>query len=194
MAEADSCKKSKKKQVTSGRRTVVFKADGSLFGQIVVMAQGRNLQMEDIFLHPLGPLPWALATPDGFLRKTNKAALATLLQKNVQPAERIPINSAAVIDGMALVQKVHADNLSFGDVAVAVLNMALREGAPCKRIDVVFDTYQEMSIKNSERSLRGEESGHELRSITSAQIVKQWRSFLKKVNNKTALINFIVRE
>ena len=113
-----------------------------------------------------------MATPDGFLRKTNKAALATLLQKNVQPAERIPINSAAVIDGMALVQKVHVDNLSFGDVADEVLNMALREGASCKRIHVVFDTYQEMSI-NRERSLRGEESGQELRSITSVQIVKQ---------------------
>ncbi|KAL9956571.1 hypothetical protein ACROYT_G038064 [Oculina patagonica] len=93
------------------------------------MAQGRNLQMDDILSHPLGPLPWALATPDGFLRKTNKAALATLLQKNVQQAEQIPSNAAAIIDEMSLVQKVNADHLSFGDVADAVLNMALREGA-----------------------------------------------------------------
>lgn len=185
---------SKKKQVASGGKTVVLKADRSLFGRIVVMALGRNLQMEDILSHPLGPLPWALATPDGFLRKTNKAALATLLQKNVQPAEQIRNNSAAIIDGMSLVQKVNADHLSFGDVADAVLNMVLREGAQCKRIDVVYDTYKEMSIKNSERSLRGEESGYLLQNISSAQIVRQWRSFLAKVNNKTALISFIVRE
>jgi len=88
------------------------------------MAQGRNPEMEEILKHPLGPLPWSLSTPDGFLRKTNKAALATLLQKNVQPAERIPSNSAAVIDGMSLVQKVNVDHLSFGDVADTVLNMA----------------------------------------------------------------------
>ena len=122
----------KKKQVTSGGRTVVLKADRSLFGRIVVMAQGRNLQMEEILSHPLGPLPWALATPDSFLRKTNKAALANLLQKNVQPAEHIPSNSAAIIDGMNLVQKVNADHLSFGDVADTILNMALREGAHSK--------------------------------------------------------------
>lgn len=115
----------KKKHVTSGGRTVMLKADRSLFGRIIVMAQGRYLQMEDILPHHLGPLPWALSNPDGFLRKTNKAALATLLQKNVQPAERITSNSAAVIDGISLVQKVNADHLSFGDVANAVLNMAL---------------------------------------------------------------------
>lgn len=41
------------------------------------MAQGRDLQMEEILSHAFGPLPWALSTPDGFLRKTNKAALET---------------------------------------------------------------------------------------------------------------------
>ena len=44
-------------------------------------------------------------------------------------------------------QKVNADRLSFGDVAHTVLNMALREGSQCKRIDLVFDTYKEISIK-----------------------------------------------
>ncbi|KAK3728046.1 hypothetical protein QZH41_015787, partial [Actinostola sp. cb2023] len=186
----------KKKQVTStsSGRSIILKADRSLFARIIVMAQGRNLEMEEILKHPLGPLPWSLSTPDGFLRKTNKAALATLLQKNVQPAERIPSNLAVVIDGMSLVQKVNADHLSFGDVADTVLNMALREGTQCKRIDVVFDTYREISIKNFERSLRGEETGHQLRSITSTQIVRQWRNFLTRVSNKTSLISFIVSE
>ena len=48
---------------------------------------------------------------------------------------------------MSLVQKVNADRLSFGDVAQTVLNMALREGSQCKRIDLVYDTYKEISIK-----------------------------------------------
>jgi len=33
------------------------------------MAQARNFKMEDIVSHPLGPLPWALSTPDGLLTK-----------------------------------------------------------------------------------------------------------------------------
>uniref|UniRef100_UPI00358DDB47 uncharacterized protein n=1 Tax=Myxine glutinosa TaxID=7769 RepID=UPI00358DDB47 len=70
--------------------------------------------------------------------------------------------------------------------------MALKEGANSNRIDVVFDTYRETSIKNSERSLRRGEAGHQLQSITGTQIVRQWRKFLSIVNNKTSLITFLV--
>jgi hypothetical protein len=183
-----------KKEVKSSGRVIILKADRSLFGRIIVMAQGRSLQMEDILSHPLGPLPWSLSTPDGLLRKTNKATLATTLQKNVTVAEQLPGNSASVISGMNLVQRVKGDQATFGDVAKTVLSMALREGSQSNRVDVVFDTYQENSIKNSERSVRGEETGHQLQGITATQIVRQWRSFLTRVNNKTSLITFIVSE
>ena len=59
---------------------------------------------------------------------------------------------------------------------------------------MVFDKYQENSIKNSERSVRGGETGHQLHSITGAQIVRQWRTFLSRIANKTSLITFIVSE
>jgi len=150
--------------------------------------------MNAILSHPLGPLPWALSTPDGLLRKTDKASLASLLQKNVQVCEEVPENSATVIDGMSLVQRLKGDQLTFGDVAMTVLSMAMKEGVSCNRIDVVFDTYKELSIKNSERQLRGEESGHQLVNITSTQIVRQWGNFLTRVSNKTTLITFIIKE
>lgn len=92
---------------------------------------------------------------------------------------------------MSLVQKVKADRMSFGDVADTVLSMALREGSHCTRIDVVQDVYQDNSIKNSEITLRGEDTGHQLCNITSNQIVRQWHT---GVENKSSLINFIVQE
>ena len=171
-----------------------MKADRSLFGRIIVMAQRRNLKMDDILSHTLGPLPWALSTQDGLLRKMNKASLATTLQKDVAVAEQHPGNSASIVDGMNLVQRVKGDQATFGDVATTVLSMALKEGSQSNRMDVVFDKYQENSIKNSERSVRGEESGHHLQSITSTQIVRQWKAFLSRISNKTNLIAFIVSE
>ena len=84
--------------------------------------------MEDITSHPMGPLPWALSTPDGLLRKTNKASLATALQKNVTVADQLPPNPACVIDGMNLVQRVKGDQVTFGDIATIVLTMAMCEG------------------------------------------------------------------
>lgn len=188
---SDMCKK---REVKSSGRSVILKADRSLFGRIIVMAQGRSLHMEEILSHPLGPLPWALSTPEGLLRKTNKATLATTLQKNVPVEEQFPGNSSTIIDGMNLVQRVKGDQVTFRDVATTILGMALREGSHSNRIDVVFDTYKETSIKNSERSLRGEETGHELQGITGTQIVRQWRSYLTKVSNKSSLITFIVNE
>ena len=171
-----------------------MKADRSLFGRIIVMAGRRNLKMEDILSHPLGPLPWALSTRDGLMGKTNKASLASNLQKNVAVSDELPAKSASVVDGMNLVQRIKSDQATFGDVASLVFLMALKEGSQSNRIDVVFDTYKKNSIKNSERSVRGEETGHQLQSITSTQIVSQRRAFLSRITNKTSLIAFIVGE
>ena len=146
----------------SSGRTIILKADRLLFGRIIVMAQGCSLKMEDVLSHPLGTLPWALSTT---VRKTNKVALATTtLQRNVAPAEHLPGNSAFVVDGMNIVQRIKGDQNIFGDVATTILSMVLKEGSQSKRIDVVFDIYLEKSIKNSERSVRGAETGHQFQN------------------------------
>eukprot|EP00058_Branchiostoma_floridae_P000336 XP_002585824.1 hypothetical protein BRAFLDRAFT_111039 [Branchiostoma floridae] len=44
---------------------VILKADRRLFAQMIVIAESRNLKMREVLSHPLGPLPWSLATPDG---------------------------------------------------------------------------------------------------------------------------------
>ena len=80
---------SKKKVNAATGRSVIPKADRSLFGRIIVMAQVGDVAMQEVLVHPLGPLPWALPTPDGFFRKTNKADLAATLQKDVPLADRI---------------------------------------------------------------------------------------------------------
>ena len=155
----------------------------SLFGRIIVVAL-------------LGPVPWCLCTPDGLLRKTDKAKLAHSLQKNVSNSavDEIPDNYATIIDGMSLVQKIRGDQSTYGEVSTTILAMALNDGRKSNWIDVVFDVYVENSIKNSERSLWGEETGFEVKDITSTQKVRQWRSILTRISNKTCLISFIVHE
>ena len=51
---------------------------------------------------------------------------------------------------MSLVQRLRGDRLTFGDVAMTLLSMAMKEGVLCNRIDDVFDTYKELSIKGGE--------------------------------------------
>ena len=102
---------------------------------MVIIAQSRNLPMKDVLRHPLGPLPWALATDEGSLRKTNKSALARELQKNVPVAESIPEPSACIIDGMSLVQKTKGDHRTFAEVADCILSSVINDCPASKRVD-----------------------------------------------------------
>ena len=89
--------------------------------------------MEDILSHPHGPLPCALSTSDGLLRKTNKASSATNLQKGVAVAEEHLENYASILDGMNFVERVKCDQATFGDIASAIFFMALKEGSHSKQ-------------------------------------------------------------
>ncbi|KAJ8388288.1 hypothetical protein AAFF_G00135490 [Aldrovandia affinis] len=142
-----------------------MKVDRKLFAHMVLVAESRHLQMSDVLSHPLGPLPWALANRDGTLRKTNKAVLARELEKQVLPAETIPGPSATIIDGMSLVQKMKGNDQTFSQCAASALTQILHEGARSQRIDVIFDVYQEDSIKNAERANRGRTTGIQFRNI-----------------------------
>ena len=46
---------------------------------------------------------------------------------------------------------------TFKEITEMLLAMALREGGGSTRIDVAFDNYREISIKNLEREKRGAE-------------------------------------
>ena len=139
--------------------------------------------MADVMCHPLGTMPWSLANAEGLLCKTTTAALAAALLKNVAQEQELPQESVTVIDGMSLVQNVTVNQENFGAVASSVLNM----GEKSKWIDIVFDTYRDVSIKDYERSVRGQQHGHELKNITSQQKVRQWQEFLKGEETKQAL-------
>ena len=81
----------------------ILKSDRSLFGRMIVIAQSLQLNMRAIFVHPLGPILWALATPECFPRKISKAVLAHHLQKGAALKERMHSRQVCnVIDGMSV--------------------------------------------------------------------------------------------
>ena len=80
----------RKSSIQRQAKEIVRKADRSLFGQTLIIAQSRQLHMKNVLSHPLGPLLWAFANINGSLWKTNKAVLARELQKLASSAEKIP--------------------------------------------------------------------------------------------------------
>ena len=93
---------------------------------MVLASQSRDLNIKAVLSHPLGPIPWALATPEGLRRTTSKSALANELIKLSTTPEEIPKPSATVIDGMAI---------------------ALTEVEGSVHTDIVFDVYKDVPIK-----------------------------------------------
>ena len=184
----------KSKKSSTSNREVVLKADHKLFGHLVLVASTRNLDMAKVLCHPLGPLPWSLANCDGSMKKTNKAVLARNLEKRVQPVEEIPQPFACIVDGMAQVHKVHGENKTFGNVADSVFMSILQTCGACNRIDVVFDVYKQVSIKNQERENRSPGIEMKLNSITSGQKIYKWKAILGNSSSKASLVRFFFEE
>ena len=59
-----SMTKTKKTATVSGRK-IVLRVNCNLFDTIVLTSQSRDLTIKEVLSHPLGPIPWALATPEG---------------------------------------------------------------------------------------------------------------------------------
>ncbi len=100
--------------------------------------------------------------------------------------------SACIIDGMSVVQKMKGDNLTFEELADQMLTSVLGTGDESEHIDVVFDVYQQLSIKGVERTMRGAETGIHFANIIPGHKIQQWRCLLSCGASKMKLINFIV--
>ena len=61
--------KTKKVKQSKGNKTVLH-ADRNLFAQMMIITESRQLQMQEVLCHPLGPLPASLATSNDLPRKT----------------------------------------------------------------------------------------------------------------------------
>ena len=94
---------------------------------------------------------------------------------------------------MSMLQKINVIGLTYGQLANKILQMALSISLHAERIDVVFDTYRAISIKNAERIKRSSGS-IKFQGIKKDHPVKQWSSFLSVGENKTEMIDFLVNE
>ena len=98
-----------------------------------------------------------------------------------------------IVDAMAYVQQSQVSNKTFGQLAMDLLDRILSVGMRAARIDVVFDEYRNLSIKNVERNRRSRSQLLFKKIVASAEI-KQWGSFLSCNENKNSLITFVVSE
>lgn len=104
-------------------------------------------------------------------------------------------NNAFIVDAMALIQSMKNKWETFGELCNAIFKNVLKLAQQWKstRVNFVADRYPPISIKQSERSKRSENTGvQKVRVFNKDQhIPKQWKKFLALGENKESLIQFL---
>ena len=101
--------------------------------------------------------------------------------------------SAKVIDGAVAVQMVKPVNVeTFGDYARYNFIPYIKknfQNEKVTRIDLVFDRYFPLSLKNDTRKQRGQGVRVSVKEMTP--VWKNWNQFLKESDNKTELFKLL---
>lgn len=131
-----------------------FKQQANVAFQLLIKSQKTGLQLDlrELMTYQLTPVPYSLATADGYLAKTDKAKAVQHLTKDYTDAD-IPQTSQTltVYDGNATFYYLSDIPDNFAQISSKIFNIIGKSG------DVVFSTDQYLagSVKSMERRRRG---------------------------------------
>ncbi|KAL8619062.1 hypothetical protein ACOMHN_020760 [Nucella lapillus] len=173
----------------SSNKTIQVAAQRDIFGQLMMISQENNINLQKVMCYPLSPIPWSMATPDGMPAKTDKSKLMQLLEKEqvLQDLDRSKCTS--IVDGMVLLHSLTALPSTFAELADKVLRCL----PASTRVDFVADTYHPDSIKMMKRIRRGQSETF-LLSGPNTKVPRDWKKFLSNGENKNQLIEFLLSE
>ena len=128
------------------------------------------------------------------LRQGNKAELVRCLQGTTDIPAESPQVDVKVFDGAVVVQMLHPKTAwTFKEyVQIVFLPYVNAQLQSAVRLDIVWDTYKEDSLKKGAREKRG--SGARRRVAPTVNIPPNWKSFLRVDDNKTELFRLLAEE
>ena len=167
-----------------------YKHQGNVAFQLLVKSQEGDLNMvlKQLMTYQLTPVPYSLATADGFLAKTDKTTAFHYLIKTVENADSPPVDETLlIIDGNASFHAMQQVPPDFRQICQKLYDMVPPQ------TDFVFSTdmYKECSVKSMERSRRG--SGDKI--ILKGDSTKRpadWKAFLANEENKVQFIKLLL--
>ena len=99
------------------RRNIEKTAERNVFGQLVILALEHQVSLENVLSYPLGQVPWALATADGALIKTDKSKLMHSRGEKSHLVQRPTMAfDCYIIDGNAVQQAMVSLPSTFGEL------------------------------------------------------------------------------
>ncbi|XP_043480323.1 uncharacterized protein LOC122510010 [Leptopilina heterotoma] len=195
---------SKQKAATTDNKKLTDSKDITNVQQSFMLASQRGFDRKILSSYEILDYCKYLFTEDGLYRKSPKATLALEIENNhncaIESLSNISsLNSSKIyiVDGMSLVHKIQLKKfISFGDFAQAYFSTILLLHSPdVNRIDVVFDRYDNLSIKFLESELRSK--GQHVKKMiilnNSTKIPVDTKSFFASSENKLQLVKFLCK-
>ena len=182
----------KTRQVDSKNVTVT--ADRDMFARMLLIREVRKelVSIRELLNYSLGPLPWALATADGGLRKTTKSQLLKCLEPYARSLDGVPPQSVQIFDEMVTLQQLPPELASFGHISDHILHQVTMEQS--RIIFFVTDRYLPSSIKSIEREVRGNLGTIQVKVERRDQSrPKQFKKFLADGKNTISLVRFLLK-
>lgn len=146
---------------TKPGQTKTVKADRKMMKRLFSAAHsGRNVNVKQLVQHELSPVPLSLAHTNGTLLLADKPPLAHLLGDSCatdilpQPVAR----TCTIIDAMGLINakgNKSGKATTFGKLADTITQSVFEHfSETCPRVDVIFDSYRQNSVKQGTRDAR----------------------------------------
>jgi hypothetical protein len=173
-------------KLKTNNKVVEYKQQGNVALQLLVHSQSEDgrLDLRSILAYPLTPVPYSIATADGFFAKTDKSKGYHFLIKDLEDEASPPPETTLVIeDGNAMFYYMQQVPSNFRKISTKVFDMMP------KNSDVVFSTdmYLENSIKSNERQRRGSSDKLIIKG-DSTKRPADWKLFLANEENKQQFI------
>ena len=91
--------------------STISKNSKLLYARLLVVSQSREIDLREVMAYCLGDIPFPISNGLDSLVKTNKSALLSVLECEVKAVQNhcvkaVPVNSALMIGGMALLQSL----------------------------------------------------------------------------------------
>ncbi len=161
------------------------------------IARVRGYDVHDLFQYHLVSSSY-LFDEDGLMTKLAKSDLSHQLEllldadQMTNPSSWTSLPSAFVVDVMANIRKTYqvcsVKMTTFGDLCFRFFKFVLNSCPSHSRLDFVFDSYIQNSVKDSERQRRARIKSIEYSTLTeSTPLPKDIETFWSNINNKAAL-------
>ena len=167
-----------------------MKSDVELFSRLYITCQMRDGNLEDFFQQENQAWPPALSD-GGRLRLGTKSDIVTCLD-DLSPSQTMTHDATCIVlDGAAIKQMMKpAAAKTFDEYAQQVfipyISSQLRS---VSRVDFVWDTYKDDSLKGTARAKRGK--GVRRHVVGKAALPGNWQNFLRIDSNKRELFSFL---